>query len=342
MDNIDSFREFISTPRKVVITTHYNPDADAIGSSLALYHYLRKKNHEVTVVTPSDYPDFLDWMRGEKQIVAYSPQTKNLCEELFESAEIIFCLDFSSYNRLQDIEGFFRKSQAKICVIDHHLEPNIRWDFSLWRPEASSTAELIFDFISLLGDKSLIDEVIGECIYAGIVTDTSSFKHPTTSKKVHLIVAELMDIGINTNKVQKLIYDTNTENKLRFTGYMLANKLKVLPEYKFAYFTISQEEQKRFQTQTGDTEGLVNYALSIKGIVMAATLIEKENEIRLSFRSIGDFAVNKLAKAHFEGGGHKNAAGGRSSLSLEATEKKLLELIPLYQEQMHKVEIPTY
>jgi len=333
MQQLEGLQHFLSTPRRIIITTHHKPDADALGSSLALYQYLVKKGHEVLVIAPTDYPNFLRWMNGEDKVMVFEGQEETAAKRIAE-AELIACLDFSAISRINDMGPLVLASAAKKLMMDHHPEPESFADFVWHDTSAASTAELIFELIAFMGDKDLLDEGIGACIYAGIMTDTGSFKHPSTSKKVHLITAELMDVGVNTHKVAKAVYDNNTERRLRLLGYALSEKLVVLQEYHTAYISLSAEELQRFDAQTGDTEGLVNYALSIEGIIMAAIIVDRTKLIKMSFRSIGEFSVNDFARTHFNGGGHKNAAGGQSTDTLEATEEKFLSLLPSLQEQM--------
>lgn len=318
---------------------HHNPDADALGSSLALAQYLKKFGQEVTVISPSAYPDFLAWMSGTDEVVIFDESTDILCSEAIGQADIVFCLDFSTYNRLKGLEKYVRNCKSNIFVIDHHLNPEIQAGFELWNTQASSTAELIYHFIELMGDLDKIDIPTGECIYAGIVTDTSSFKHPNTTPNVHRIAANLMELGVNANRVQRLIYDNNTPSRMRLLGYALMEKLVILPELRTAYFTLSKADLDKFDNKLGDTEGLVNYALSIQGIFLAAIIIEKPEQVKLSFRSIGDFPVNELAEQYFQGGGHKNAAGGSSQLDLQATEERFLKLLPEYKEALWKASL---
>lgn len=334
MQDIEAFRQLISTPKHIVITTHHKPDADALGSSLALWGYLKKKGHQVTVITPSDYPTFLHWMKGNDEVLVFSATTENKAAKLIQQADVIFCLDFSAYDRLDKLSKYIEPASAIKVLIDHHRDPSVVAEYNFWDVEAAATAQLIFELIDKLGDKQLIDHHIGECIYAGILTDTASFKHPSTTKKVHTISAELIDLGVRTSYIHRLIYDTNSENRLRFLGYALSEKLVLLPEYKTAYFAINAEELKKYNSQTGDTEGLVNYALSIEGMVMAAILIDRGDQIKISFRSIGDFSVSEFARNHFEGGGHKNASGGKANLNLDEALHKFLNLLPLYKEQL--------
>jgi bifunctional oligoribonuclease and PAP phosphatase NrnA len=335
MQRLEEFKALINSPRRVVITTHPNPDADALGSSLGLAGYLKKKGHQVAVITPTDYPRFLQWMQGNDEVLVYTEGKEARSNQLIREADLIFCLDFPSLSRIEVLGEIIRQSPAPKVLIDHHLAPEHFAEFELWDTQAAATAQLIYELIAeLLDDHAYLDVPIGECLYAGIMTDTASFRHPNTTKKVHLISADLIDIGVATNKVQRLVYDNNTELRLRFLGFSLYEKLVVLREYRTAFFAISADELKRFNSQSGDTEGLVNYGLSIEGIVMAAIIIDRTEVIRLSFRSVGDFSVNEFARNHFEGGGHKNAAGGKSSLTLEETVEKFVSLLPQYKDQL--------
>jgi phosphoesterase RecJ-like protein len=334
MRNLEAFRELMGSPRNVVITTHPKPDADALGSSLGLAGYLKKKNHRVHVITPTDYPKFLHWMPGNDEVIVFNQGNESRSAQLISEAGVIFCLDFSALSRIENLGGLIKSAKATKILIDHHLEPERFADFEFWDTGAAATCQLIFELIYALGDVSFIDPSIGECIYAGIMTDTASFRHPNTTRKVHMISAELIGLGVETNKVQRLVYDNQTEERLRFLGYSLSEKLVVMREYRTAYFAISSEELQRFNSQTGDTEGLVNYGLSIEGIVMAVLMTEREGSVRLSLRSVGDFSVNDLARKHFEGGGHKNAAGGTSYLSLDETVQKFLQILPQYKDQL--------
>lgn len=339
MKNLAAFKSLISQPKRVVITTHFKPDADALGSSLGLAGFLRKKNHQVSVVTPSDYPDFLAWMPGNSSVLALSnqhPENEQKAAVLIQNAEIIFCLDFSSLGRINSLGEMIKKSEAKKVLIDHHLEPEAFADFEQWNTASASTAGLIFELIEELGEKDLIDKDVATCLYSGVMTDTGGFRHNNTRQREFLIASELVKHGADPHKIAQQIYDTNSLERLRLTGYVLSQKLVVLPEYRTAYMTLSQEELKNYGAQTGDTEGLVNYGLSIKGVTMSVLMYDRKEEIKLSFRSLGDFSVNELAKKHFEGGGHRNASGGSSKLSLEDTLKKLLAVLPEYQSRLIK------
>ena len=335
MQSLDGLKELISSPKKILITTHHKPDADALGSSLALRSYLLKKGHQVTVVTPTDYPDFLNWMDGNDQVIIFEGNEEK-CTLLANDVDVIFCLDFNALSRINKFGEVVGKSPAVKVLIDHHLQPENFAKYTFSDTTAAATAQMIYEIIWYMGDKALIDVKIGECIYAGIMTDTGSFRHYSTNKQVHLIAADLMDIGVNTTKIHQLIFDNNSEIRLRFLGYSLSEKLVVLREFCTAYISITADEQKLFESKTGDTEGFVNYALSIKGINMAVVIIERKDGVKMSFRSKNNFDVNDFARKNFNGGGHKNASGGRSDVSLRETEKKLLDVLPLYKEELSK------
>lgn len=334
MENIEAFRQYLQSPRKVVILTHFKPDADALGSSLGLSGYLKKKGHQVNVITPSDYPDFLTWMPGNNDVLIFHKERPKQAEDLINAADLVFCLDFSSLKRINELGLMVEKTNSKRVLIDHHLEPENFAEFVQWDDTAASTAELVYRLIAELNDESLIDANIANCLYAGLMTDTGGFRHPNTTIEVFNTAAALVKHGADPAKVSKLIYDTNTLERLRLMGYVLSEKLQVLPQYRTAFITLSSEDLKKFSSQTGDTEGLVNYGLSIRGVRLSVLISDRKENIKLSFRSLGDFSVNEFARKHFEGGGHKNAAGGQTNLTLEETLKKFLDLLPQYKDQL--------
>ncbi len=341
MEKFEAFKALLNTPKKIIITTHHKPDADALGSSLALCQYLNKKGHDAIVITPSDYPKFLNWMEGNEQVLVFSENTKEQALVLTRGADIIFCLDFNSLKRINEYGEIVKSSLATKVMIDHHLEPEQFADYQMWDTKAAATAILIFKLIKDLNDENIIDPCIAACLYAGIMTDTGSFKHPNTNQEVHEIVAQLMQIGINTSRIHKQIFDNNSEEKLKFLGFALSEKLVVLKQYHTAYFVINHLELEKYNSQTGDTEGLVNYALSLEGIVMACLIIERSDAVKLSFRSKESFSVNQFARENFEGGGHRNAAGGKSDLNLKDTEAKFLAVLPNYENELlinYKIE----
>lgn len=341
MENFAAFRSLIAQPQKVAIVTHFKPDADALGSSLGLAGYLKKKGHQVQVITPSDYPDFLAWMPGNQDVL---PVVKDGNAEVSSSfdqasrhlakADIIFCLDFSNLTRINSLEQAVRNSAAVKVMIDHHLEPEKFALYQYWDVRSASTAGLIWELIDQLGDASLVDADIANCLYAGLMTDTGGFRHNNTHHREFQIAARLLEAGANPHQVAKEIYDTNSLERLRLTGYVLSQKLNVLPEFRTAYMTLSRDELKTYGAQTGDTEGLVNYGLSIKDVCLSVLMYDRGDEIKLSLRSLGSFSVNEMARAHFDGGGHKNASGGTTRLTLKQTLDKFLAVLPDYREKL--------
>ncbi|EOR92604.1 3'-to-5' oligoribonuclease A [Arcticibacter svalbardensis MN12-7] len=331
MLELNTLKELLALPRRIVITTHHKPDGDAMGSSLGLYNYLIQKGHHVKVITPSDYPVFLQWMPNNTEVLIYPQQTEQ-SNTFIAEAELVFCLDFNALNRIHEMGVQIQESPAKKVMIDHHLEPQDFDDYRYWSINACSTAQLVYEFIiQVMEEPDLINKDVATCLYTGIMTDSGSFRFPTTTPRVHIIVADLITRGAENWKIHQLVYDNFSESRLRFLGYCLLNKLVVLPEYKAAYFSVSAEELKRFTITTGDSEGLVNYALTINGIRLAALIIERPDTVKLSLRSTGDFPANEICKKYFKGGGHRNAAGGQSDLSLDDTVLKFKEILIEYK-----------
>ena len=331
MLNLAELKELLAQPQKIVITTHHKPDGDALGSSLGLYHYLKQKQHQVQVVTPTDYPDFLQWMPGNDDVIIYT-EKKEQSAALIEQADLIFCLDFNSLSRINEMGELVQVSSAKKIMVDHHLDPEDFDDFRHWRTSASSAAQLVYEFIAeLLGDKNSITADIATCLYTGIMTDSGSFRFPTTTSTVHRIAADLIDLGADNATIHELVYDHASENRLRFLGFCLSEKLEILREYNTALITVSKADLNRFNINTGDTEGVVNYALSIDGVRLAAFIIERPDKIKLSLRSSGTFPANEICKKYFHGGGHRNAAGGQSESTLDEVIHQFKTLLPEYK-----------
>ena len=329
-------QDLLSSRKKIVATSHHNPDGDAIGSVLAMYHFLDLMGHQVRAMVPNAFPDFLSWMPGASDILLYD-KNREQCEALIMDAEIIFCLDYNAFHRASLLEGALIRAKGVKVMIDHHPEPKKEdFDFLFSRVETSSTGELIYDFIMAMDGASFLNLDVATGIYVGIMTDTGSFSYSCNHASTYRIVADLLQYGLDAGSIHRLVYDTFSESRLRLLGYCLSEKLVVLPEYATAYIALSQEELLNFNYKVGDTEGVVNYALSIKGIVLAAFMTEREDKIRLSFRSKGDFSVNDLARKHFAGGGHKNAAGGDSYDTLDKTIQAFESLLPQYQEALIK------
>ena len=320
-------------PKKIVITTHHRPDGDAMGSSLGLYNYLIQRNHSVQVITTSDYPDFLKWMPGNDRVINYEKK-KELADKLVSEADVIFCLDFNKMSRLEKMQDKVKQSKAVKILIDHHPDPENSFDHIFSFPDSCATCELIYELIVAMEDQSLINREVAECLYTGIMTDTHSFRFESMKAGTHRTVAKLIEAGAVNYKIHELVYDTNTEDKLHLIGLSLKDKLVVLPEFRTAYISLSKEEHDRYHYQPGDTEGLVNYGLSINHVKLAALFAEREGEIRISFRSRDNFYVNALAEKYFEGGGHRNAAGGASSESLADTVAKFKSILEEYKTQL--------
>lgn len=321
-------------PLEIVITTHQKPDGDAMGSSLGLYHFLMRLRHRVRVVSPSNWADFLKWMPGVDEVYNYEAD-KALADENIAAAQIIFCLDFNVLDRTKTMEPALIASPAIKVLIDHHLQPQENtYAFGISNPSKSSTCEMVYDFIMGSGHGQLLDQTIAQCLYTGIMTDTGSFRFPGTSPAVHRKVAHLKETGIDHQAIHINIFDSNTENKLKFIGHALLNRLQVFHAHNTSFMSIPSEDVKRFNLNTGDTEGLVYYLQSMKDIRFAALLIDREEERKWSFRSKGNFDVNQFARKHFNGGGHANAAGGRSFLSFEENESAFMQVLETYRAEL--------
>lgn len=332
--DIDKIQNLFAKPQKVVIITHWSPDGDAMGSSLGLYNYLTRKKHKVTVVTPNDYPSFLHWLPGNNKVIDNKLNTKEAKNKITK-ADVIFCLDFNSLKRIDELGEVVERSKGIKFIIDHHQQPDGFADYLVHDTAASSTSELVYEFIAQLGDGNLVTEKIASCLYTGIMTDTGSFSFSSTSSNTHRIAAKLIEAGAKGAAIHDAVYEGKTEERIKLLGYCLSEKLKVLHEQNTAFITLSNDELKNFNFKKGDTEGIVNYALSIKGVEFAAFFVERDGIIKTSFRSKGKFDVNQFARKHFEGGGHKNAAGGSCNLSLDETIVKFIEILPKYKKQLH-------
>jgi len=331
MLNLAELKALLDQPQKIIITTHHKPDGDALGSSLGLYHYLKQKQHQVQVITPTDYPSFLHWMPGNADVMIYTAH-KEKSAALVQQADLVFCLDFNSLSRINELGEVVKDSSAKKIMIDHHLDPENFDDFRHWNTTACSAAQLVYEFIAeLLGDKRSITPEVATCLYTGIMTDSGSFRFPTTTANVHRITADLIDLGADNAAIHQAVYDHASENRLRFLGYCLSNKLEIFQEYNTAMISVNAEELKRFNITTGDTEGIVNYALSIDGVRLAAMIIERTDKVKLSLRSTGTFPANEICKNYFHGGGHRNAAGGQSESTLEQVVHQFKSLLPEYK-----------
>jgi phosphoesterase RecJ-like protein len=331
MLELASLKVLLAQPRRIVITTHHKPDGDAMGSSLGLYNYLIQQGHHAKVITPTDYPDFLAWLPGNEEVIIYTDNTE-LSAALVADAELIFCLDFNTLSRINELGELVRASAAYKIMIDHHLEPEDFDDYRFWSIRACATAQLVYQFIvNELDNKALVDKDVATCLYTGIMTDSASFRLPNTTSEVHRIAADLIDAGAINWQIHELVYSNSSESRLRFLGYCLSEKLEVLHEFNTAIITVTQQELEKYDAVTGDTEGIVNYALSITGIRLAAFIVERTDKVKLSLRSRGDFPANDICKRYFNGGGHRNAAGGVSTDSLEEVIKQFKLILPEYK-----------
>ena len=336
LKNIEELKSFLSTPKNIVIVGHRNPDGDAVGSTLALQHYFIKKGHNPTVVMPNEYPEFLDWLPSNGKMYKFDKQNKQSKREI-DNSDIIFLLDFNALHRVgSDMQNTLEAYKNDFAMIDHHQQPD---DMQYMYSDTSicSTCEMVYHFIEMMDDVDLIDADTATCIYTGIMTDTGSFRFRSTTSTTHRIIANLIDKGAENDKIHNNVYDANSYGRLLLLGQALSN-LQIFPEYKTAFITLTSEEKKKFNFEKGDTEGVVNYALSLKGIIFAAIFIEDEEQgiVKISFRSKGKFSVNQFARNHFNGGGHDNAAGGRSEVKLEETLKNFTQLLPQYKDQLEK------
>ncbi|WP_343062961.1 DHH family phosphoesterase [Rhabdobacter roseus] len=346
----EALRALLSSPQKVVITMHRDPDADAMGSSLGWASYLLRRGHDVTVISPTDYAQNLRWLPGADSVLVYedAPMKKH-CKQLIQEATLICCLDFSALSRLKDLGKLVQEAPGIKMLVDHHLEPELFADpdFMFWDTQAAATAQLVYDLIKILDgsapdaaapDAAPFDVPMSECLYAGIMTDTGSFRHGNTTPEVHLAVADLMRSGLDISRVHRLIFDNSPLSRLQLLGHVLSEKLHVLPEYRTAYMTLTADELIQYQSSIGDTDGIVNYGLQVEDVVMSALFIERKGEIKISFRSAGDFSVRDLAFTYFSGGGHRNASGGRTQLTLAETIEQFLSILPEYQLRLQAVQ----
>jgi phosphoesterase RecJ-like protein len=325
--DILAIQELLASPKKIAIIPHRSPDGDAMGSTLGLYHFLLKLNHQPVVIAPNEFPEFLAWLPSSKTVLVYENDRVN-CTKILNEAELVFTLDFNALHRTGEMEQVLSKLSAPMIMIDHHQLPDSYATFTYSDTSFGSTCEMIYNFIGYLNQKNLIDKTIATCLYTGILTDSGGFRFPKTTGTTHRIVAEFIDLGVENTEIPNLLFDNNSYDRLQLLGRALQN-MKLLFDKKTSYISLSQKELDEFNYVKGDTEGIVNYGLTIKGIVFAAIFIEHrdENIIKISFRSQGEFDVNQFARDHFNGGGHINAAGGKSYDSLANTIKKFEHII---------------
>lgn len=333
-EKIKVLKNILSEKKNIVITVHRGPDGDAMGSALGLYNLLAQQDHNVNVITPNNYASFLHWLPKNENVIVFTEREEE-AKSITANADLIFLLDFGQISRLDTYAETVSNTTAKKVMIDHHQDPDESISDILFSDvTACATAQIVFEIIKKLGFSHLINKNVAECLYAGIMTDTGSFKYASTTEKTHHIIAQLIAEGADNAKIHDLVYDNFSENRVKLLGYCLNQKLKIFKENKSAIISLNAKELERFNFQKGDTEGVVNYALMIEGVVCAAFIAEKEGVVKLSLRSKGNFKVNEIAKRYFNGGGHTNAAGGISDVSVEETIIKLESIFNKYKSEI--------
>ena len=340
---IKSLRNQLSQPQSIVIVSHYNPDGDAVGSSLALYHFFKNTRHHVSVVLPNPFPDFLNWMPESEEIIITEKKNSGARKKI-EEADILFILDMNAPHRSGKVlEQYIIDSKAFKVLIDHHINPDIDCDLKISNTQTSSTCELVYRFLfDELKYKDQLTYDIARCLYVGIITDTGSLTYSCNNPYTYTILNKLIKAGVDGEDIHRLVYDNYEESRIHLLGLCLSDRLKIMPEYATAFIYLSKEDLKNYHYKIGDTEGFVNYGLSIKSIQFAAIFIQRENRVRVSFRSKGHFDVNLFARTHFNGGGHRNASAAYHQDTLENTIAYFESLLPQYQKELllpyHKKE----
>ena len=334
MKPVSDIFPFLEEPKNIVITFHQKPDADAMGSGLGLYNFLIQFGHTVTVISPTNWAGFLSWMPGAKKVIDFEMQNQKALNALRDT-QWLFCLDFNVLSRTRRMEVPLQELNCTKILIDHHQQPQVEvFDYGISSTAKSSTAEMVYDFIVASGHSDKINTAVAECLYAGVMTDTGSFRFNSTTADVHRMVAHLKDAGLDHSQIHENLFDNFLESRYRFFGNILQNRMEIFYEYNTALISIPQQDLIKYHVKTGDTEGLVNFPLSIKGIKLAAVVIDRGDERKSSFRSKGGFDVNTFARKYFNGGGHFNAAGGKNTESLEEVVKKFKEAIKENKEQL--------
>ncbi len=325
--------DFLSKPRKVVTICHVNPDGDAVGASMAIYHLLKQMKHQVQVIVPNDFPQFLKYLEATDKIIYFDRSEAHKQKGLtaLEEAEAVFALDFNDLKRVGELQPLVEKSSAYKVMIDHHLQPQDFADFILSDTSACSTAELVFRFIEKNNWFTYLNQEVVDSIYMGILTDTGKFSHSIT-KDVHATVGKLIEAGADVVKANQEIYNSYSFGRVRFWGFCLGQKMRTIKGLRAAVLPLSIKEMHKYNVQRGDTEGLVNQPLSIKNVDVSVLLKEEQDKIKLSLRSKGDFSVNEMARTHFNGGGHSNASGGSLKMPLLEAVKKVESVLHLYED----------
>lgn len=334
---IENTRKLIEKSNKIVIVTHISPDGDALGSSLGLFHFLESTENDATIIVPNDFADFLKWMKGAKDVLIYE-KYPDFAAKIISEADLIFCLDFNTANRVGKMEELLVESTAKKVLIDHHLDPAVDCDVCISYPDISSTSELIFRLICKMGSYDLISKQAAECIYTGMMTDTGAFTYNSNDSDIYFIISQLLKKGINKDLIYRKVYNNYSVNRVRLMGHVFKDNLYIYEKYAAAVIHLSLEEANQYRYKPGDTEGLVNIPLSIQGIVFSVFFKEEKDKIKVSFRSVGDFPANKVAAEHFGGGGHLNAAGGDYFGTLAEAMYHLEGVLPEFTEYLPPAE----
>lgn len=329
--NIQKASRMIEASDKIVIISHVSPDGDALGSSLGLYHFLLQLGKSVNVLMPNNFPDFLKWLKGAND-VTIGDKKEALAREVIEAADLIFCLDFNILKRIDLLAPMVENSSAKKIMIDHHPDPDNFCDVTISHPEISSTCELIFRFICRMGMFDYIDKNAAECIYTGMMTDTGAFTYKSNSPQIYFIISELIGKGIDKDDIFTKVYNNYSESRIRLEGYVLYEKMKIYKEYNTSLITLSNEEQQKFQSKKGDTEGFVNIPLGIENIIFSVFIREEKDMVKISFRSKGSFPTNLFSGEVFNGGGHVNASGGEFYGKLEDAVALFESALPKYKQ----------
>jgi len=329
-ENIQKAKKLINKYDKMIIVTHTSPDGDALGSSLALYHFMMEYGKQVNVIVPNEFPEFLRWMPGANKVII-AEEKISLASEALEAAELIFFLDFNVLKRIEQLGPLVKKSAAKKILIDHHLNPELFSDITISHPDIASTGELVFRFICRMGFFDYIDKSCAECIYTGMMMDTGAFTFNSNSPHIYFIISELLQKGIDKDAIYSKIYCKFSERRIRMQGYVLYNKMKLYPEYRTSLISLSYEEHQQFRSQKGDTEGFVNIPLAIDNILLSAFIREEKEVVRISFRSKGNFPTNQLAQEIFGGGGHLNASGAEFYGKLDDAIRLFEDALPRYK-----------
>ncbi len=330
-DLITKVSKAINKVDKIAIVVHVGPDGDAMGSSLALWHYLMTIEKEPVVIVPTAFASFLNWMPGSEQVLVYE-SNKEKADAIFASTELIFALDFNTASRMAMMKDAVINSPAPKIMVDHHLHPDDFAKITISYPEISSTSELIFRLICRMGDFSKINLACADCIYTGMMTDTGGFTYNSNKQEIYTIISELIKIGVDKDDIYRKVFNTYSADRLRLMGFCLYEKMKVYPQYRAALITLSSKELQKFNFTNGDAEGFVNIPLSIAGVDFSVFMREDTDKIKISLRSQGTFPANKVSTDLFNGGGHLNAAGGESYLSLAETVSKFEEALPNYKD----------